>query len=115
MGVFFDPPSLYLPHPLSCLLFEGGFTERDEVLIENLAVHSGIVLRNAQMYESARTSESKVSFLFTVIEAIQSSDDINQLIYLLATESNKLVNADRSDQKFLPPSSFGLFSILLLL
>eukprot|EP00808_Paulinella_micropora_P006164 g17630.t1 len=74
---------------------EEGFFARDEVLLENLAIHSGIVLRNAQLYEAAKLNENKVAFLFNVIEALRSSDSVNKILHTLATQTNMLVNADR--------------------
>eukprot|EP00457_Paulinella_chromatophora_P007868 gb/GEZN01007894.1/.p1 GENE.gb/GEZN01007894.1/~~gb/GEZN01007894.1/.p1 ORF type:complete len:436 (-),score=33.58 gb/GEZN01007894.1/:82-1389(-) len=72
-----------------------GFDSRDEILLENLAFHAGIVLRNAQLYESAKLSENKVTFLFSLVEALQSADSVNAVLHAVATRANMLVNADR--------------------
>lgn len=72
------------------------FSDMDVLLLQNIAFHCGVVLRNAALYESARQSEMKVSSLLEIVELLHS-DAANpySLIFTLSTRAHQLVNADR--------------------
>jgi len=73
----------------------GNFSEEDEILLQNIAVHCSIVLRNAELYLSATRAEQKVHSLLELVQILHSSPDINSLIFTLSARTHQLVNADR--------------------
>jgi len=73
----------------------GTFTEEDEIIVQNIAHHCSIVLRNAELYLSATRSEQKINFLLEIVQMLHSSPNINSLIFTLSQRAHTLINADR--------------------
>eukprot|EP00808_Paulinella_micropora_P029036 g72299.t1 len=72
------------------------FTSQDEVLLENVAAHCSIVLRNADLFLQQTRAEEKVKTLLELITTIYSNPDIHSLIFTLNTRTSELCNADRA-------------------
>jgi len=78
---------------------EGKFSKLDEVLMEHIAAHVGVALRNVKLYESERESKAKISALLEVIRMLHKgsgNSSTNSLIFTLSNRSHDLVNADRA-------------------
>eukprot|EP01083_Nonionella_stella_P178315 629497_1 len=70
------------------------FSTIDETLIENLASHVGVSLRNAQYYQQAVTSKRQVSSLIFIIKLLHSEPNIQSLIYTLTQHTPDLLVAE---------------------
>ena len=74
----------------------GTFTDIDQVLVENLSRHVGIVLQNAKMYESERSASEKIMAMVEVMKTIHSgATSTTSLIFTLSNRCHELVDADR--------------------
>lgn len=74
----------------------GRFSTQDKVLLEHMASHVGVALRNAKLYESERSSKQKVASLLDLVRMLHSgSTNTNSLIFTLSHRSHELVDADR--------------------
>eukprot|EP00456_Euglypha_rotunda_P022675 TRINITY_DN19055_c0_g1_i7.p1 TRINITY_DN19055_c0_g1~~TRINITY_DN19055_c0_g1_i7.p1 ORF type:complete len:454 (-),score=57.35 TRINITY_DN19055_c0_g1_i7:25-1263(-) len=71
------------------------FSAQDEILLQNIAAHSSIVLRNSQLYLQALRSEQKVNSLLELVQMLHSSPNITSLIFTLSARAHQLVNADK--------------------
>lgn len=84
---------------LQCINKVGGgtvFSSQDQILLEHMASHVGVVLRNAKLYESERSAKMKVASLLDVIKMLHSgASNTTSLIFTLSNRSNELVDADR--------------------
>lgn len=82
---------------LQCINKQDGstFDEQDTVLVQNLATHLNIVLRNSQLYDQSLRAEHKVASLLDVIKALHGDANINSLIFTLSQRAHEIVDADR--------------------
>jgi len=81
---------------LQCINKIGGpFQDGDVILLENVASHCSVMLRNAQLYQVALRAEQKVSSLLEIVQMLHSDPNITSLIFTLSTRSHQLVDADR--------------------
>uniref|UniRef100_A0A6A7G7R3 Dual 3',5'-cyclic-AMP and-GMP phosphodiesterase n=1 Tax=Hirondellea gigas TaxID=1518452 RepID=A0A6A7G7R3_9CRUS len=71
------------------------FTHIDVTLIENLASHVGVTLRNAQYYQNAASSKKQVSSLIYVIKNLHNEPNTQSLIYTLNQHIPDLLMAER--------------------
>lgn len=74
-----------------------GFSAADEMLIKHIAVHAGIVLNNARLLESERSTQEKCSALLEVVQTLHSSHmtSPHSLIFILSNQVHRLVDAER--------------------
>lgn len=74
----------------------GCFSDNDKILLEHMASHVGVVLRNAGRFESERSSKQKVNSLVEMVKMLHSGNtNTNSLIFTLSNRSHELVDADR--------------------
>jgi len=64
-------------------------------LLQNIATHSAIVLRNSQLYIQATRAEQKINSLLELVQMLHSQPNITSLIFTLSARAHQLVNADR--------------------
>lgn len=76
---------------------EKGFSAADEMLIKHIAIHAGIVLNNARLLESERSTQDKCSALLQVMQTLHSSHmtSPHSLIFILSNQVHRLVDAER--------------------
>lgn len=73
----------------------GKFNKSDQVYLENFAVHTGVALSNAAMYEKARNAEKKMMLLIEMVKMLHSDPAINSLVFTISNRAHKIVDADR--------------------
>lgn len=75
---------------------KGRFTKDDVVLLENLALHVGVCLRNAHLFESTERAKNKIESLVDVVKALhRGASNTHSLIFTLTHRCTFLVDADR--------------------
>lgn len=82
---------------LQCINKLGGpFSRSDELIVEHMAAHVGVVLRNAKLLESERAAHLKISSLLEIVKSFHSgSVSTHSLIFTLSNKGHELVDADR--------------------
>lgn len=74
----------------------GTFSRLDQILTENMAMHTGVVLRNAKLFEVENNSRIKVAALLDVVKMLHSSNrTTSSLIFALSNRSHDIVDAER--------------------
>lgn len=73
----------------------GPFTKTDTILVENLASHIGVALRNAQLFDDARASRDKTAALLEIVKLLHSDSSPQSVMFTLTHRSHQLVDADR--------------------
>jgi len=73
------------------------FTPADVMLLNHLTVHVGIVLNNARMMESERTTQEKCNSLLEVVKTLHFGTNASphSLIFTLSNQVHRLVDAER--------------------
>jgi adenylate cyclase len=72
------------------------FSRSDELILEHMASHVGVVLRNAKLFESERNAHTKVSSLLDIVKSLHNGAvSTHSLIFSLSNKSHELVDADR--------------------
>jgi len=74
---------------------KGTFNTSDQVYLENFAVHTGVALTNASMYEKAKNAEKKMMLLIEIVKMLHSDPAINSLVFTICNRAHKIVDADR--------------------
>lgn len=72
------------------------FGQLERILCENFASHTGLVLRNCQLYEESRAARQKVETLLDIVQLLHSDPNTNSLIFTLTNRAHTLVDGDRS-------------------
>lgn len=71
------------------------FTHVDEILLENLAEHASIALRNAEVYRAAIVTSERANGLLNMIQSLSQDLGAQSLILTVTMHANELVQADR--------------------
>jgi len=92
-----DPETSEVIAVLQCInkMLRPDFSKEDEILLQNIATHSAIVLRNSQLYIQATRAEQKINSLLELVQMLHSQPNITSLIFTLSARAHQLVNADR--------------------
>jgi adenylate cyclase len=71
------------------------FTHIDEILLETLAEHASIALRNAEVYRAAIVTSERANGLLKMIQTLSQDLGAQSLILTVTMHANELVQADR--------------------
>lgn len=75
---------------------KGLFDENDQVILSSLAATVSLIIKNAQLYETAKRGREDISTLLEVSSAISSELELDNLIQLIMNKASGIVEADRS-------------------
>ncbi|OGK88257.1 MAG: hypothetical protein A2X52_03875 [Candidatus Rokubacteria bacterium GWC2_70_16] len=70
------------------------FTDRDEAILCRLADHAAVALRNARLYDEARTSLRQTETLLAVGQAVGSTLDLAEVARRTVREAVRILDAD---------------------
>mmetsp|Transcript_17144 Transcript_17144/g.20779 ORF Transcript_17144/g.20779 Transcript_17144/m.20779 type:complete len:480 (+) Transcript_17144:366-1805(+) len=71
------------------------FTTEDELLMDQLSLQLGIILRNHMLREKTKTTHQQVVSLLDIVKSLHSNMGINSFMFTITERSPKLVDADR--------------------
>ncbi len=80
---------------------KGIFSKRDMIILESLAATISLIIKNTQLYETAKKGRENISTLLEVTNAISSELNLDSLIKLIMNKAAKITNADRATLFFL--------------
>lgn len=75
---------------------KGLFDENDRIILSSLAATVSLIIKNAQLYETAKRGREDISTLLEVSSAISSELELDNLIQLIMNKASGIVEADRS-------------------
>jgi len=73
----------------------GVFTPEDKILIENIGIHTGIVLRNTQLYQTAMANEKRVNSILDMVKTLHSDVSVHSLLFTISKKAQDLTEADK--------------------
>ncbi|KAJ1558907.1 hypothetical protein HK096_006579, partial [Nowakowskiella sp. JEL0078] len=71
------------------------FNPEDEFLLKTLGRQAGIILKNAEMYETMKKTQRKVEVLLETTRMLTSTLEINTLVKMIMDAAKDLLTADR--------------------
>ncbi|KAJ3122018.1 hypothetical protein HK098_003173 [Nowakowskiella sp. JEL0407] len=71
------------------------FNQEDEYLLRKLGRQAGIILKNAEMYDTMKKTQRKVEVLLETTRMLSSTVEINTLVKLIMDAAKDLLTADR--------------------
>lgn len=75
---------------------KGLFNEEDLIILTSLAATVSLIIKNAQLYETAKRAREDISTLLEVSSAISSELELDNLIQLIMNKASEITQADRS-------------------
>lgn len=89
---------------------EGLFTDRDLQILTSLAATISLVIKNVQLYETAKRGREDISTLLDISSALSSELDLDNLIRLIMNKASQITCADRSSLFLLDASRQELWT-----
>ena len=75
---------------------KGLFDSNDLVILNSLAATVALIIKNAQLYETAKRGREDISTLLEVTSAISSELELDNLIQLIMNKASAITHSDRS-------------------
>ncbi len=75
---------------------KGLFDQNDLVILNSLAATVALIIKNAQLYETAKRGREDISTLLEVTSAISSELELDNLIQLIMNKASAITHSDRS-------------------
>eukprot|EP00741_Cyanophora_paradoxa_P007345 tig00001107_g7105.t1 len=92
---------------------DSGFNAEDEEVLEAIGVQTGIMLRNARLYQETREAQARVQTLLEISKALSSNElDIGGLVTTIMTKARDLMDADRCSLFLIDHEKKQLFSTM---